>query len=69
MSEVKRKGKAAKQVSYSLVNLTTEAKNEALEKIAVQLLKDKNFLLQENQKISSMEDVQGCQMQYSIGFC
>ncbi|UQD52164.1 glutamate-5-semialdehyde dehydrogenase [Bacillus methanolicus] len=50
MSEVKRKGKAAKQVSYSLVNLTTEAKNEALEKIAVQLLKDKNFLLQENQK-------------------
>lgn len=50
MSEVKRKGKAAKQVSYSLVNLTTEAKNEALEKIAVQLLKDKNFLLQENQR-------------------
>ncbi|MDE3839005.1 glutamate-5-semialdehyde dehydrogenase [Bacillus methanolicus] len=50
MNEVKRKGKAAKQVSYSLVNLSTEAKNEALEKIAVQLLKDKDFLLQENEK-------------------
>jgi glutamate-5-semialdehyde dehydrogenase len=50
MNEVKRKGKAAKQVSYSLANLTTEAKNEALEKIAVQLLKDKNFLLEENKK-------------------
>ncbi|EIJ78238.1 gamma-glutamyl phosphate reductase [Bacillus methanolicus PB1] len=50
MNEVKRKGKAAKQVSYSLGNLSTEAKNEALEKIAVQLIKDKEFLLQENKK-------------------
>ena len=40
MSEVKSKGKVAKQASYSLVNVTTEQKNEALALIAEQLLID-----------------------------
>ncbi len=50
MSEVKRKGLIAKQASYSLVNVTTEQKNEALALIAEQLLVDQSSILAENQK-------------------
>ncbi|WP_203246517.1 glutamate-5-semialdehyde dehydrogenase [Sporosarcina beigongshangi] len=50
MSEVTRKGQMAKQASYSLVNVTTEQKNEALALIAEQLLVDQSSILAENQK-------------------
>ncbi|WP_342602107.1 glutamate-5-semialdehyde dehydrogenase [Peribacillus sp. FSL E2-0159] len=50
MSEVTLKGKAAKKASYQLIGLTTEKKNEALGKIAKQLIIDKDFLIKENQK-------------------
>ncbi|MBO1000123.1 glutamate-5-semialdehyde dehydrogenase [Bacillus sp. SD075] len=50
MSEVTAKGKAAKKASYQLIGLTTEKKNEALGKIAKQLIIDKDFLIKENQK-------------------
>jgi glutamate-5-semialdehyde dehydrogenase len=50
MSEVKIKGQAAKIASYSLVGISTVEKNEALELIADQLLKDKNMILKENSK-------------------
>ncbi|PJN90081.1 glutamate-5-semialdehyde dehydrogenase [Bacillus sp. mrc49] len=50
MSEVTAKGKAAKAASYQLIGLTTKKKNEALEKIAEQLVNDKESLLIENQK-------------------
>ncbi|KWW11274.1 gamma-glutamyl-phosphate reductase [Peribacillus simplex] len=50
MSEVTVKGKAAKAASYQLIGLTTKKKNEALEKIAEQLVNDKESLLIENQK-------------------
>ncbi|MDP1418696.1 glutamate-5-semialdehyde dehydrogenase [Peribacillus simplex] len=50
MSEVTAKGKAAKKASYQLIGLTTEKKNEALRKIAKQLIIDKDFLIKENQK-------------------
>ncbi|CAH0187654.1 Gamma-glutamyl phosphate reductase [Peribacillus sp. Bi96] len=50
MSEVIAKGKAAKAASFQLIGLTTEKKNEALEKIAKQLIIDKDFLIKENQK-------------------
>ncbi|MGE7601507.1 glutamate-5-semialdehyde dehydrogenase [Peribacillus sp. NPDC097675] len=50
MSEVLAKGKAAKHASYQLIGLSTELKNEALKKIAHQLLLDKEFLLRENEK-------------------
>ena len=39
-----------KQASYSLVNVTTEQKNEALALIAEQLLVDQSIILAENQK-------------------
>ncbi|NYF24896.1 glutamate-5-semialdehyde dehydrogenase [Sporosarcina sp. JAI121] len=48
MSEVKRKGQITKEASYSLVNITTDQKNEALELIAEQLLTDKLGILAEN---------------------
>ncbi|MER2090584.1 MAG: glutamate-5-semialdehyde dehydrogenase [Sporosarcina sp.] len=48
MSEVKRKGQITKEASYSLVNNTTDQKNEALELIAEQLLTDKLGILAEN---------------------
>lgn len=50
MSEVLEKGKAAKKASFVMVDMSTEAKNEALAKIAEQLLVDKEFIIQENQK-------------------
>ncbi|MEK5037997.1 glutamate-5-semialdehyde dehydrogenase [Sporosarcina sp. FSL K6-3457] len=50
MSEVTRKGQLAKQASYSLVNVTTEQKNEALALIAEQLLVDQSEILVENHK-------------------
>lgn len=50
MGEVHLKGKAAKKVSYSLVNITTDQKNKALVLIAEQLLADQMFILAENQK-------------------
>ncbi|MEJ9231879.1 glutamate-5-semialdehyde dehydrogenase [Peribacillus butanolivorans] len=50
MSEVIEKGKAAKIASYQLIGLSTEKKNEALEKIAMQLVIDRESLLIENQK-------------------
>ncbi len=50
MSEVTVKGKAARKASYQLIGLSTEKKNEALGKIAKQLIIDKDFLIKENQK-------------------
>lgn len=50
MSEVKQKGKRAKSASYVLNEASTDEKNRALEKIAVQLLEDKQFLISENEK-------------------
>ncbi|AMQ06117.1 glutamate-5-semialdehyde dehydrogenase [Sporosarcina psychrophila] len=50
MSEVHLKGKAAKEVSYSLVNITTDQKNKALALIAEQLVVDQTSILAENQK-------------------
>ncbi|MBU8878461.1 glutamate-5-semialdehyde dehydrogenase [Bacillus sp. FJAT-29790] len=50
MSEVKTKGHAAKLASYSLIGITTEEKNEALELIANQLVEDQNTILAENEK-------------------
>ncbi|WP_186673487.1 glutamate-5-semialdehyde dehydrogenase [Sporosarcina sp. BP05] len=50
MSEVHLKGKAAKEVSYSLVNITTAQKNKALALIAAQLVADQASILAENQK-------------------
>ncbi|MGE7878421.1 glutamate-5-semialdehyde dehydrogenase [Peribacillus muralis] len=50
MSEVMAKGKAAKAASYELIGATTVKKNEALEKIAEQLVSDKEALITENQK-------------------
>lgn len=50
MSEVMAKGKAAKAASYLINGKTTTEKNEALEKIAAQLLLDKAYLISENQK-------------------
>ncbi|RFU64727.1 glutamate-5-semialdehyde dehydrogenase [Peribacillus glennii] len=50
MSEVIEKGKAAKLASFTMAGKTTEEKNEALGKIAEQLIKEQNRLLNENQK-------------------
>ncbi|MFB6467009.1 glutamate-5-semialdehyde dehydrogenase [Cytobacillus sp. Hz8] len=50
MSEVKMKGKKAKDASYQLVGLTTEEKNFALSQIASQLLQEKEYLIAENKK-------------------
>jgi len=50
MSEVKKKGRAAKIASYSLVSLTENEKNAALALIANQLLEDKAIILSENEK-------------------
>ncbi len=50
MSEVKIKGKKALQASRKIINLTTEDKNEGLEFIADQLLKDQSTILAENKK-------------------
>lgn len=50
MSEVLAKGKAAKSASYQLIGLSTEVKNEALEKVAQRLVLDKDYILAENKK-------------------
>jgi glutamate-5-semialdehyde dehydrogenase len=50
MSEVLQKGKAAKAASFMMVGISTEEKNEALAKIADQLLVDQEYILEENQK-------------------
>ncbi|MGM0874776.1 MAG: glutamate-5-semialdehyde dehydrogenase [Bacillota bacterium] len=50
MSEVLQKGKAAKEASFVMVDISTEEKNKALAKIADQLLLDQAFILEENQK-------------------
>lgn len=50
MSEMMTKGKAAKSASYVMNGKTTLEKNEALAKIADQLLVDKALLIAENQK-------------------
>ena len=50
MSEIHLKGRAAKEVSYSLVNVTTDQKNKALALIAEQLMADQVSILSENEK-------------------
>ncbi|MDQ0230769.1 glutamate-5-semialdehyde dehydrogenase [Metabacillus malikii] len=50
MSEVLIKGKAAKEASFAMVDLTTEDKNDALAKIAEQLIIDQEIIIEENQK-------------------
>lgn len=50
MSEISVKGKAAKAASYLINGKSTLEKNEALEKIAEQLLLDKQYIISENQK-------------------
>lgn len=50
MSEVQRKGKAAKSASYQMISKSTEEKNHALEKIAQQLESEQEYLIMENQK-------------------
>lgn len=50
MSEVLQKGKAAKEASFVMVDISTGEKNEALAKIADQLLVDQAYILKENQK-------------------
>ncbi len=50
MSEIITKGKAAKAASYLINGKTTLEKNEALAKIAEQLLLDKEYIISENQK-------------------
>lgn len=50
MSEVQIKGKKAKEVSGILVSKTTAEKNEALDFIAEQLLIDKAYIMEENEK-------------------
>ena len=50
MSEVLKKAKAAKKVSFDLIGKTTEEKNAALASIAKQLLLDKDEILAENKK-------------------
>ncbi|PKC51197.1 ALDH-like protein, partial [Rhizophagus irregularis] len=49
-SEVRLKGKAAKQASLIISNKTSAEKNIALKKIADQLLKDEELILSENNK-------------------
>ncbi|UGB32124.1 glutamate-5-semialdehyde dehydrogenase [Metabacillus sp. B2-18] len=50
MGEVLVKGKAAKEASFALVDISTEEKNEALAKIADQLIVDQSFIIEENKK-------------------
>ncbi|KKK37871.1 gamma-glutamyl phosphate reductase [Mesobacillus campisalis] len=50
MSEVKLKGLRAKLASQALVGITTEDKNAALKKIAEQLIKDKEEIIEQNKK-------------------
>ena len=50
VSEVQIKGRKAKEVSSILVGVSTAEKNEALALIAEQLIIDKDYLIQENEK-------------------
>lgn len=50
MCEVNKKGKLAKEASYILGGKTTNEKNEALQLIAEQLLKDEAVILEANQQ-------------------
>ena len=50
VSEVEAKGKAALKASRVLVNRSTGEKNKALDLISEQLLKGKDYILQENEK-------------------
>lgn len=50
MTEIRRKGLAAKEASIALANASTEQKNEALAFIADQLLEEQQCLLEENAK-------------------
>ncbi|TXC90530.1 glutamate-5-semialdehyde dehydrogenase [Metabacillus litoralis] len=50
MSEVLAKGKAAKEASFVMVDISTEDKNNALALIANQLIDDKEFIISENAK-------------------
>ncbi|MEK4092134.1 glutamate-5-semialdehyde dehydrogenase [Viridibacillus sp. FSL H8-0110] len=50
MSEVEKKGKLAKIASYHMNSKTTQEKNETLQKIAEQLLIDKEYIIEENNK-------------------
>lgn len=50
MTEILQKGKAAKEASFVMVDISTKEKDEALAKIADQLLVDQEYILEENQK-------------------
>src|SRR5690625_3682891 len=50
MSEVIKKGQAAKIASYQISSVTTEEKNAALALIAEQIVKDQDLILAENKK-------------------
>lgn len=50
MSEVIQKGKAAKEASFKLTNITAEERNEALAYIAKQIIADQAHILAENKK-------------------
>lgn len=50
MSEVIKKGHAAKVASYQLSSVTTEEKNAALALIAEQIIADQDVILEENKK-------------------
>ncbi|WP_318502693.1 glutamate-5-semialdehyde dehydrogenase [Bacillus sp. T3] len=50
MSEVKEKGALAKKASFALIGVSTAQKNNALAKIAEQLLKDQETIIAENKK-------------------
>lgn len=58
-SEVQQKGKLAKAASYILNIKTTCEKNEALTKIAEQLLIDQNYIIAENAKDLAKGEQQG----------
>lgn len=59
MSEIMTKGKAAKSASYVINGKTTLEKNEALAKIADQLLLDKEAIILENQKDLAKGKIKG----------
>lgn len=50
MSEVQKRGKAAKLASYQMVEATTEDKNTALLLIAEQLIKDQVNIIEKNKQ-------------------
>jgi glutamate-5-semialdehyde dehydrogenase len=58
-SEVQQKGKLAKAASYILNIKTTCEKNEALSKIAEQLIIDQDYIIAENAKDLAMGEQQG----------